>query len=304
MEPKRLMNSINFDLMQSTKIVGIGSGGASGLYEDLVRTGLGQLTVVDFDIVDASNLCTQGYGVADIGKPKVTALEQRLLAINPQLNYTPIKSDVLKMTEEEVDSLVSEANLLLFMTDNFYAQARGNRIALKYQIPAIFAIVYYRARCAEITFTIPGITPACHRCATSSRYKAYQQGYKNDVTSTGSNIMQTHYLNACLGLLSLAILHRGHQECELGRWFVPDTLWQRNLVQIRMSPLYGEEKPTIFQKTFQGCERVFTFDAIWQLVEVECPPKYPACPDCGGTGDLRRCKKTVDSTLLLSASQP
>ncbi len=297
MNTDRLKGAVDLNLMKSAKVVGIGSGGASGLYEDLVRCGLGNLTVIDFDTVDATNLCTQGYGIGDIGTPKVEALKHRLLSVNPDLNYTPVNGNLLKMGEDEIEGIVKNAELLLFMTDDFHAQARGNLIALKFQIPGVFAIVYYRARCAEITFTIPGVTPACHRCATSPRYGEYQKGYENDVTSGGSSIMQTHYLNACIGMISLSILHRDNPNCEFGGWFGREDKWKRNLVQLRMTPLYGEGEETLFHRTFQNCERVFTFDSVWQMIEPECPPKYDPCPDCGGFGDIRKSAMKVDSTI-------
>ncbi|MDM8540228.1 hypothetical protein QUF90_04000 [Desulfococcaceae bacterium HSG9] len=200
---------------------------------------------------------------------------------------------MLKITDAEIAELVKNADL----TDNFHAQARGNRIALKFQIPAVFAITYELARCAEITFTILGITPACHRCAVSSRYEAYRNGYKNDVTSQGSSVMQTHYLNACLGLISLEILHRNKAGCEFGKWFDDKERGLRNLVQLRMSPFYGNGNKTIFDRSFQGSDRVFAFDSVWQKIEPECFPKYTPCPDCGGTGNLVTAGKNIDSTM-------
>jgi molybdopterin/thiamine biosynthesis adenylyltransferase len=236
--------------------------------------------------VDETNLCTQGYTLQDVGNLKVHALGDRLKSINPKVEYMPISGDFLKMTEDEIELLMANSDLFLFMTDDFYAQARGNLVALKLQTPALFAMVYEKARGAEITFTIPGKTPACHRCATSPRYDAYTNGYENDVTSAGSNVIQTHYLNACLGLLCLAILNMEDSGSEFGRWFQDERIFKRNLVQLRMSPLYGMDQPypTVFHKTYQGLERVFTFDSVWQLVYPEKAPEYPPCPDCGGYG--------------------
>ncbi len=295
MNTVRLEGAINLDCMTSSHVVGIGVGGAAGLYENLVRSGLGKLTVVDFDTVDASNLCTQGFYINDIGIPKVEALGRRLTGINPNLEYVAVSSDFTKLSEEEVKNLIHNANLIMLMTDSFYAQARGNRVALKYQIPAIFAIVYANARCAEITFTIPGITPACHRCAVSSRYQAYKTGYSNDVTSTGSTVFHTHYLNSCLGLLTLAMLHQNLPNTEFSNWF--GERWERNLVQVRMHPQYGKQEGSLFEKTFRGQQRIFAFDSLWQFIEPEYPPKYEKCPDCGGVGDLRMVQVDVTNVI-------
>jgi len=284
MNTNRLEGSVNLKMMADTHVVSVGVGGASGIVEDLTRCGVGKITAIDFDKVDASNLCTQGYTLKDIGQFKVQALGERLKSINPSVAYVPMNRDLLTMTEDEIAATMSDADILLFMTDDFFAQARGNLIALKHKKPAIFAIVYEKARCAEITFTIPGKTPACHRCATSPRYNAYENGYVNDVTSRGSNVLQTRYLNSCIGMICLAILHVEDPSSEFGMWFGNKESLNRNLVQIRMNPSYGKDQdcPTIFDRTFQGVNRVFAMDSIWHLVEPERPPKYSPCPDCGG----------------------
>ena len=287
MDPKRLTGAVDVERMAHSHVVCIGVGGSNGLLEDLVRSGLGALTAMDFDTVDPSNLCTQGFTRSDIGQPKVEALGARLKTIHPEMRYTGLKQDFLTLSDEEVDALIGEANLLLMMTDDFHAQARGNKAALRNGIPALFAMVYEKARAAEATFVIPSVTPACHRCAVSDRYRAYlEEGYENDVESTGSTVFHTRYVNACLGLLALAILHRDRGDLELGGWFGKG--WDRNLVQMRMSPHYGVDREgSLFHRLGAENPRIFAFDALWQRIEPEAPPKYDeACPDCGGTGML------------------
>ncbi len=281
--PSRLVGSVNSDLLQKSRVVCVGVGGANGICESMVRSGLGSIVLVDFDTVDENNLVTQGYYINDIGKLKVDALKERLLNINPKLNVRTVTKDFLKLTEAEEELYIGQADLLLMMTDSFQAQARGNIMGLKYQVPTVFAIMYEKARCSEITFTIPGVTPACHRCAVSPRYKEYlENGYENNITSTGSTNFHTQYLNASIGLLSLAILHRKTKGYEFSGWF--GDKWERNLIQLRTSPFYGSK---LFARTFEGNERVFCFDSVWQKIEPETPPKYERCPDCGGQGDLR-----------------
>lgn len=294
-DKSRLFGSVDVKLMEQTHIVGIGVGGACGLYENLVRSGLGKLTVVDFDVVDYSNITTQGYNISEVGVAKVDALKNRLLEINPNVEIRTIKGDFLKFDEAQIEEICKGCNLLLLMTDNFYAQARGNLVSLKYQIPAIFAIMYEKARASEIVFTIPNVTPACFRCAVSGRYKAYfEEGYENDVKSVGSTVFHTYYLNSVLGLVSLAILHNQTQGLEFSNWF--GDKWERNLIQIRHHPHYSTHEQGIFHRTFKDIPRVFNFDAIWQMIEVETLPKYKhICPDCQGLGNLRQSSKHIVS---------
>jgi hypothetical protein len=275
----RLIGSIDIELMKQTHIVGVGCGGACGIYENFVRSGLEKLTVIDYDFVDDSNITTQGYNLSEIGMPKVDALKRRLQLINPNVEIQAIKGDFLKFNDEEIERICAKSNILLMMTDNFYAQARGNLVSLKYHIPAIFAIMYEKARASEIVFTIPNVTPACFRCAVSSRYKAYfEGGYENTVKSVGSTIFHTYYLNSVIGLVALAILHNKTDGFEFSNWF--GDYWDRNLIQIRHHPEYSSHG--IFSHTFKNIPRVFNFDAIWQKIEPEVTPKYEICPDCYG----------------------
>jgi len=280
--PQRLSGSVDIELMRKTKIVCVGVGGANGVCESFVRSGIGAITLIDFDTVDENNLVTQGYYINDLGKAKVEALKERLLNINPNLNVDVFVSDFKKISEIDEQRIFWDADLLLMMTDNFHAQAHGNILGLKYQVPAIFAMMYEKARCSEITFTIPDITPACHRCAVSARYNAYMNdGYVNNITSTGSTNFHTTYLNSAIGLVALAILHRNSVGLEFSNWF--GNKWERNLIQLRTSPFYESH---LFERTFEGIDRVHCFDSIWQRIEPEAPPKYEHCPDCGGQGDL------------------
>lgn len=294
---QKIKASVDTDALKQTAIFAVGSGGANNIYENLIRVGVGKLTVIDFDQVGLSNLVTQGWYGDQLGKPKVEALWEnaaRLLP-NPESRARTldfVQGDFLKMSDEDLEHLAANADLLMFMADDFYAQARGNRLALKLQKPAIFAMMYEKARCCEVTFIIPGVTPACHRCATSNRYEAYlARQYSNDVTSDGSLIFQTHAINSVIGMIALAILHNDKPGYEFSGWFGSN--WEKNLLQFRLSPKYQSK---LFQRVF-GAPQAFCFDTVWQTIEPECPPKYAPCPDCGGVGDLR--KVTIIDTAIM-----
>lgn len=65
-------------------IIGCGSVGST-LAELLVRYGLKDITLYDFDYVEPKNIVNQMFTSADIGKEKVTALADHLVAINPEI---------------------------------------------------------------------------------------------------------------------------------------------------------------------------------------------------------------------------
>lgn len=67
-------------------IAGLGGLG-SHIAVYLTRLGVGRLVLVDFDVVELSNLHRQHYALRDVGIPKTLALLEQLEAINPYLNY-------------------------------------------------------------------------------------------------------------------------------------------------------------------------------------------------------------------------
>lgn len=71
-------------LLDRIHIIGCGSVGAT-LAENLVRMGITKITLYDFDTVSPHNLANQIFREKDIGRPKVEALEDILLEINPDM---------------------------------------------------------------------------------------------------------------------------------------------------------------------------------------------------------------------------
>src|ERR1700757_1574463 len=73
--------------LKKARVLMIGAGGLGaplGLY--LAAAGVGHLGIVDFDVVDQTNLQRQvTFSTADVGKPKSEAAKARLAGINPQI---------------------------------------------------------------------------------------------------------------------------------------------------------------------------------------------------------------------------
>ena len=79
-----------FEKLQKTRVILFGAGGVGGwCAEALVRTGLVHLTIVDFDVVNPSNVNRQVVATREnIGQLKVDELRKRLLTINPEADIT------------------------------------------------------------------------------------------------------------------------------------------------------------------------------------------------------------------------
>jgi hypothetical protein len=191
----RVRHAYDLDRMARARVVAVGTGGAAGFLEDLARCGVGEFVLIDPDVVADSNIATQQVYRKDLGRPKVTALAERLRDINPALQVREVGASMDDLDDSEMRGLCCDSiggrapvvTLLCGLTDNFYAQARINALALHLGLPSLCAQVWAQGRGAEITFTCPGLTPACHRCILRPRYQAFlRDGFVNDVTSDGT----------------------------------------------------------------------------------------------------------------------
>jgi len=86
----QLIGKEKFELLQKSSVLVIGLGGVGGhAVETLVRSGVGEIIIVDQDIVDESNINRQIIALhSTIGIPKTTVTKKRLLDINKDLRIT------------------------------------------------------------------------------------------------------------------------------------------------------------------------------------------------------------------------
>lgn len=101
-----LVGEDKFILFQNKKILLIGLGGVGGYaLEALVRTGFSNITIVDYDLIDESNLNRQIItNISNIGRYKVDVGKKRACSINPKVNITEIN---LKLDETNLESLLN-----------------------------------------------------------------------------------------------------------------------------------------------------------------------------------------------------
>ena len=94
--------------------VKVGIAGAGGLGSNcacnLVRSGFKKLTIVDFDVVEPSNLNRQFYFLDQIGMPKVEVLKNNLLRINPALELDMIQEQI---AGKNADSFFSNCDVIV-----------------------------------------------------------------------------------------------------------------------------------------------------------------------------------------------
>ena len=289
MNYNRITDSVAIDLLQDTHLVIVGAGGAFNLILNFARTGIGQLTVLDYDTVDDTNIVRQGYTQKDIGKYKVDVLAEEVAAINPDVVYEGITQNFHSMSSGELDRIFGSADMLLFLTDSFNAQSFGNILALDYNKPALFAGWYRYSQTAEIFFQIPEYTPACYRCAVSSRYQTHDVGLVDLklLTSNRNTIFHSELLDSYIGLLTLGILHRDHPDTtkESSKLFKgllnDDGTLDWNFLHLKVHPEGGN---ALFDQNYGPLGKYAqNFVACWQQIEPELQPRYDYdCPDCKG----------------------
>ncbi len=117
-------------------IVGVGGLG-SIVAIILARTGVGYIKLIDNDIVTFDNLHRQLlYDVNDIGKPKVSVAKEKLSIMNP---YVKIEVFNTQITEQNVDKLLANVNVIIDGLDNMTTRYIVNKYAVRAKIPYIFA---------------------------------------------------------------------------------------------------------------------------------------------------------------------
>ena len=100
-------------------VCGLGGLG-SNISISLARAGVGNLILIDFDKVDITNLHRQQYKANQIGINKTEALKANLLEIAPYVNIT---THTVKLNEENIPSLLKDADVICEAFDNPVAKA-------------------------------------------------------------------------------------------------------------------------------------------------------------------------------------
>ncbi len=102
---EQLIGDANLARLQAARVILFGVGGVGGwCAEALIRTGIGHLTIVDFDVVADSNRNRQLVATSEnIGQEKVAEMRKRLLLINPEADVVAIHQKYSEETAGEFD---------------------------------------------------------------------------------------------------------------------------------------------------------------------------------------------------------
>jgi adenylyltransferase/sulfurtransferase len=146
--------------LKAARVLCVGAGGlGSPLALYLAATGIGTLGLVDFDVVDASNLQRQIiHSTKDIGRKKLDSAEEKLLALNPALNV--VKHETM-LTSANALSILKDYDIVADGTDNFPTRYLVNDACVLLGKPNVYGSIFRFEGQASVFATQQG---PCYRC--------------------------------------------------------------------------------------------------------------------------------------------
>ena len=160
--------------LRAGRVLLVGAGGLgspAALY--LAAAGVGTLGLVDFDVVDESNLQRQiAHGTSAIGRPKLDSMRERLADLNP---HVEVISHATRLDRDNALEILAEYDIVLDGTDNFATRYLVNDACVLLGLPNVYgsilrfegqASVFDAARgpCYRCMFPQPpppGLVPSC-----------------------------------------------------------------------------------------------------------------------------------------------
>lgn len=146
--------------LKNARVLTIGTGGLGsplGLY--LAAAGIGTLGVVDFDVVDRSNLQRQIiHGTKDIGRSKIDSARERLNDVNPNVKVEAFET---RLTSENALELFKDFDVIVDGTDNFQTRYLVNDAAVLTGKPNVYGSIFRFEGQASVFWAERG---ACYRC--------------------------------------------------------------------------------------------------------------------------------------------
>ena len=146
--------------LKAARVLCIGAGGlGSPLALYLAAAGVGTLGIVDFDVVDYTNLQRQIiHSTADVGRKKLDSAAEKLKAINP---FLEIRTFETKLTSENALALFNEFDIIADGTDNFPTRYLVNDACVLTGKPNVYGSIFRFEGQASVFATEEG---PCYRC--------------------------------------------------------------------------------------------------------------------------------------------
>ena len=146
--------------LKAASVLCIGTGGlGSPLAMYLAAAGVGKLGIVDFDVVDFSNLQRQVlHHTPDVGRPKLQSAVEKLRAINPTIEIVPHET---LFTAENAMDIARGYDIIADGTDNFPTRYLANDVSVLLGLPNVHASIFRFEGQASVFWAERG---PCYRC--------------------------------------------------------------------------------------------------------------------------------------------
>ncbi|MCC6342126.1 MAG: molybdopterin-synthase adenylyltransferase MoeB [Bryobacterales bacterium] len=146
--------------LKAARVLCIGAGGLGaplGMY--LAAAGVGTIGMVDFDVVDRTNLQRQIiHGTKDIGRKKLDSAAETMIDINPNVNI--VRHEVALSSENALE-IMKDYDVVVDGTDNFPTRYLVNDACVLLGIPNVYGSIYRFEGQASVFATKDG---PCYRC--------------------------------------------------------------------------------------------------------------------------------------------
>ena len=147
--------------LKAASVLLIGAGGLGsplGLY--LAAAGVGRIGLVDFDVVDHSNLQRQIlHGTKDVGRPKLQSAKDRLSDINPHIRIDGYET---ALRAENALEILKDYDIIIDGTDNFQTRYLANDASVLLGKPNVYGSIFRFDGQASVFY--PKAGGPCYRC--------------------------------------------------------------------------------------------------------------------------------------------
>jgi sulfur-carrier protein adenylyltransferase/sulfurtransferase len=147
--------------IKAASVLCIGAGGlGSPIALYLAAAGIGRLGLVDFDVVDFSNLQRQIlHGTDDVGRKKLNSARDRIKAVNPNVQ---VDLHDMMFRSENAMQVVQDYDIVIDGTDNFPTRYLSNDVCVLKKKPNIYGSIFrFDGQC---TVFAPHLGGPCYRC--------------------------------------------------------------------------------------------------------------------------------------------
>ncbi len=146
--------------LKQAKVLTVGTGGlGSPLALYLAAAGVGTLGVVDFDVVDESNLQRQIiHGTSDVGRPKMESARDRITDMNPNVHVEAYEE---ALTSENALDIFKDYDVIVDGTDNFPTRYLVNDACVLLGKPNVYGSIFRFEGQASVFYAKEG---PCYRC--------------------------------------------------------------------------------------------------------------------------------------------